>query len=98
MATAPTVPNAFGSIVSAKAGEIRNIANEPDVKGWLEDLGLEKLGPTETRNDQEKQCFRWLETVGRKALIKAEGFDDDAEAMLLSWLKPKGSTPSLKPF
>lgn len=63
----PATLNSFSGLVQDRASQIRNCANEPDMRAWLEALFLEKFN---SQDERAQKAWAWCSTVGRKYMLR----------------------------
>lgn len=78
--------NSFSGLAQEKASQIRNCANEPDMRAWFDALFLEKF---DGEDDRGLKAWTWCATVGRKHMLR-EGssqpfLPDQARLVIFLW-------------
>ena len=63
--------NSFSDLTQGKASQIRNCANEPDMRAWFEALFLEKF---DGQDERAQKAWAWCSTVGRKHMLREGAF------------------------
>lgn len=59
--------NSFSDLTQGKASQIRNCANEQDLRAWFEALFLEKF---DGQDERTQKAWAWRSTVGRKYMLR----------------------------
>lgn len=59
--------NSFSEFTQGKASQIRNCANEHEMRAWFEALFLEKFDGQDAR---ARKAWAWCSTVGRKHMLR----------------------------
>lgn len=59
--------NSFSEFTQGKASQIRNCANEHEMRAWFEALFLEKFDGQDAR---AQKAWAWCSTVGRKHMLR----------------------------
>ena len=59
--------NAFSGLAQRSVPQIRNCANEPELRGWLEAVFLEKF---DIKDDRAEKAWAWCASVGRKHMLR----------------------------
>lgn len=86
--------NAFSDLAQSQSAQIRNCANEPELRAWFERLLLEKF---QDGGERAMKAGAWCSTVGRKHMLRvgaSEPFSPSPEALAAgpAWIREAAAT------